>query len=62
MNERIKQLREQSLNAAPTISLERARLLTDFYRSDIAGRVSVPVSRALALKYIIEDDNLHKSR
>ena len=54
MNERIKRLREQSLNAAPTISLERARLLTDFYQSDIACRVSVPVSRALAFKYITE--------
>ncbi|HVP07407.1 MAG TPA: pyruvate formate lyase family protein, partial [Candidatus Acidoferrum sp.] len=57
MNERIRKLREQSLHAAPTISLERAKLLTEFYQSDVASRVSVPVARALAFKYLLE----HKS-
>lgn len=54
MNERIKRLREQSLKAAPTISLERAKLLTEFYESGVASRVSAPVARALAFSYIVE--------
>ena len=39
MNERIIKLREQSLNAEETISIERARLLTEFYSSGLADRV-----------------------
>ncbi len=54
MNERIKQLREQSLGAIPHVSIERASLLTEFYKSDVPGRVSVPVARALAFKYLLE--------
>lgn len=55
MNNRIKILRQQSLDAVPTISLERAELLTDFYQSGLADRVSVPVARALAFKYLLEN-------
>ncbi|MHA1482469.1 MAG: trans-4-hydroxy-L-proline dehydratase [Candidatus Heimdallarchaeaceae archaeon] len=54
MNERIKILREQSRTAPPTLSLERATLLTDFYQSGEAEKVSVPAARALAFKYILE--------
>jgi len=54
MNERIKQLREQSLSAIPRVSIERASLLTEFYSSDVPGCVSVPVARALAFKYLLE--------
>ncbi|UCD94191.1 MAG: glycyl radical protein [Candidatus Zixiibacteriota bacterium] len=54
MNDRIKKLRRQSLNAKPSVSLERAELLTKFYKSGEAERVSVPVARALAFKYILE--------
>jgi trans-4-hydroxy-L-proline dehydratase len=54
MNERIKRLREQSLAAIPTISLERAELLTDFQESGVADRVSTPVARALAFKHILQ--------
>ncbi len=54
MNERIKKLRKQSLNIKPYISPERARLITEFYKSDIANRVSAPVRRALAFKHILE--------
>ncbi|MEE9555426.1 MAG: pyruvate formate lyase family protein, partial [candidate division Zixibacteria bacterium] len=57
MNDRIRKLREQSLTAIPVISIERARLLTEFYKSGAAERVSMPVARALAFKYILE----HKS-
>lgn len=54
MNERIEKLRQQSLDAVPTISFERAELLTEFYRSGEADRVSVPVARAKAFQYILE--------
>ncbi len=58
MNTRIEKLRTQSQNAIPHISPERARLITRFYQSDIAGQVSVPVKRALALKYILKNKTL----
>ena len=58
MNNRIKKLRQQSLDAAPTISLERAELLTNFYKSSAADRVSVPVVRALAFKYLLENKSI----
>lgn len=58
MNERIKKLREQSLNAVPTISPERAKLLTEFYKSGKAESVSIPVARAMAFKYILENKEL----
>ena len=58
MNGRIKKLREQSLNAEPYLSTERAVLLTEFYRSGVPEKVSVPVARALALKYILENKTL----
>ncbi len=58
MNERIKKLREQSLNAHPAVNDERAILITDFYKSDTAFRVSSPVRRALAFKYVLENKEI----
>lgn len=58
MNERIKKLREQTLNAVPQLSHERAELLTEFYKSGKADRVSVPVARALAFKHLLENKEL----
>ena len=55
MNDRIRRLREESIKAVPAISLERARLVTRFYRSGLAEGVSVPVARALSFKYILEN-------
>ena len=57
MNERIRQLREQSLQAGPTISSERAILITEFYRRNDHSTISAPMKRALAFKYLLE----HKS-
>ena len=54
MTERIKKLREQSLNAVNRISAERALLVTEFYQSGIADAEPVPVQRALSFKYILE--------
>ena len=54
MNNRIKKLREQSLGAVNRISAERALLVTEFYKSNRAQEVSIPVKRALTFKYILE--------
>lgn len=52
MTERVQRLRQCSLDTKPWISLERAKLLTDFYRE--AGPLSPPMLRARALEYIYE--------
>ena len=49
MNERIKKLRRVSMETAPHIDLERARIETEVYKK-YEGKVSVPVLRALVLK------------
>jgi formate C-acetyltransferase len=54
MNERIRSLRQQSLGAIPSISVERALLLTEFFKEQQDERFSIPVQRALAFKYILE--------
>ncbi len=53
MNERVKRLRQQSLDAVNCVSSERGLLLTRFYQSPAAQGVSVPVQRALAFKYLL---------
>ena len=53
MRERIKRLREKSLEAMPSISIERARIITETYKT-YYGKVSIPVLRALSLKDICE--------
>ncbi|MFX1254025.1 MAG: trans-4-hydroxy-L-proline dehydratase [Promethearchaeota archaeon] len=58
MNERIKKLREESLEAIPWLDPERAILLTQFSQSDIVDQVSVPVKRALAFKYLLGNKKL----
>jgi formate C-acetyltransferase len=58
MNERITRLRRQSLDATPTISLERAKRVTDFYQSGTAERVSVPVARALVFSHVLENKEI----
>jgi formate C-acetyltransferase len=58
MNARIKKLRDETLSEKPSISIERAALLTEFYKSGITERVSIPVARALAFKYILENKKL----
>ncbi len=54
MNDRIRKLRQRSLDAIPSLSGERAALITEFYASDAAARVSIPVRRGLAFKHLME--------
>lgn len=58
MNKRIKQLRDQSINAINSISAERALLMTEFYQSDEAQMVSTPVKRALSFKYVFANKKI----
>ena len=58
MNNRIKKLRTQSLGAIPYLSLERALLLTEFYKNGAAHKFSAPIARAKAFKHIIENKKI----
>ena len=52
MNERVARLRQQTIETKPLISMERAALLTQFYRND--KTTSVPIRRARAFQYLME--------
>jgi formate C-acetyltransferase len=55
MNQRIQKLRKESLDAPPRISVERAELVTRFYRDGISLKAAVPIQRALCFKYLMEN-------
>jgi len=59
MSERVRRLREQSVNTVPYIDSERAKLITEFYKSDVAKVVSEPVCRALAFKHLLENKTVY---
>jgi formate C-acetyltransferase len=58
MNERIKKLREKTLKAEPSITAERALLLTDFYKKNASATLSWPMKRALAFRHVLEHKTL----
>lgn len=58
MTERVKRLMEASFRAEPTLSAERAVILTRFYREH-EGRHPVPVLRALAFRELCERQTIH---
>ncbi len=53
ISERVNRLRQRSLEARPTLSSERAELMTQAYREQ-TGLLSAPLRRALAFQYLIE--------
>ena len=57
MTERVARLRQASLETKPWLSLERAQLMTEFYRQ--AGPLSPPVLRASALQYVLERRSIY---
>jgi len=59
MNERIKKLREKTLQAEPSITAERALLLTDFYRKNASATLSLPMKRALAFRHVLEHKTIY---
>ncbi len=58
MSERVSRLRQQSLSAVPTISTERAELMTQFYREH-TELMSAPVRRALAFRHLMESKQVY---
>ena len=58
LSERVKKLREQSLNAVEKITAERALLITSFYKSDEAREISAPLRRAKALEYLLRNKKI----
>lgn len=57
MNERVRKLRQASLDAKPWLSRERAELMTEFYRH--SRETSAPVRRALAFEYLMENKTIY---
>jgi len=57
MNERVRILRQSSLDAVPAMSLERAQIVTAAYKKH-SGKVSIPVLRALTFKAIMENKTI----
>jgi len=58
MTERVAHLRQQSLDAVPSISTERAELMTRFYQ-ETTELMSVPVRRARAFQYLMEHKTVY---
>ena len=58
LSDRVKKLRDQSLNAVERLSAERALLITQFYKSDEARELSAPVKRAKAFEYLLKNKKI----
>lgn len=58
MDERIKKCRQASLDIKPYFCAERAKLITEFFESEESKSCSIPVARALAFKYIMENKTI----
>jgi formate C-acetyltransferase len=56
MNERVKRLRQESLDAKPSISGERAELMTEFYEH--SSEPSTPIKRALAFEHLMKNKTI----
>ncbi|MEW6743967.1 MAG: glycyl radical protein [Planctomycetota bacterium] len=59
MNERIRALRQKSIDTQVSLSPERALLLTEFYSSEEARSASIPVTRALAFRHLLTRKKLY---
>lgn len=58
MNDRIKQLRKQSVETGPSLSIERALIETNFYKEN-EGKYPVPVLRALNFLEICKQKTIY---
>ncbi|CAG0929283.1 partial Trans-4-hydroxy-L-proline dehydratase, partial [Planctomycetaceae bacterium] len=58
ITDRVARLRQQSLDAQPGISTERAELMTRFDRTHTA-LMSAPVRRALSFQYLMEHKTIY---
>lgn len=57
MNDRVMKLRNMSLEERPSLSIERAKLVTEAYKR-YSGTASVPVLRALVFKHLMENKKI----
>ena len=58
MNERIAHLRKQSTEKRPSLSAERALLITEFYSKTDLLNISTPEQRAKAFAYILDNKKI----
>lgn len=58
MNKRIEKLRQGSLDAVERISAERALLLTAFYQQTQNDNLSIPVKRAQAFEFLLNEKQI----
>ncbi|HOO42520.1 MAG TPA: glycyl radical protein [Bacteroidales bacterium] len=58
ISERVAFLREKSYLTEPSLSIERARILTDFYRKN-EGKHPVPVMRALSFRELCQKQSIY---
>jgi formate C-acetyltransferase len=58
MKDRVKRLRQRSLDTHPSVSIERAVLLTDFYRENV-GKYPHPVLRAKAYHHLCANKTIY---
>ncbi len=59
ISDRINKLRTLSLNTRPSISEERGLLMTEFYESQEARGLSVPMMRAMAFKHLMANKTIY---
>jgi trans-4-hydroxy-L-proline dehydratase len=59
MTERVARLRRESLEAAPAISAERARLMTEYYAQHAGRAASAPALRAGAFAHLLAHKQIH---
>ncbi|HSK09520.1 MAG TPA: trans-4-hydroxy-L-proline dehydratase [Vicinamibacterales bacterium] len=57
MTDRVARLRQLSLDTRPTLSSERAELMTEFYRQ--APAAPLPILRALSLRHLMDRKAIH---
>ena len=57
MNDRVRMLRQQSLDTKPKISGERAELMTEFYEH--SPEPAHPIKRALAFEHLMENKTIY---
>lgn len=57
MNDRVAVLRQETLETKPWLSIERAKLMTEFDKN--CTELSVPIRRALSLKYLLENKTIY---
>jgi len=58
INERVRKLRDESQNEVISISYERAKILTNFYKNILKNDFPSPIKRAMSFKYLMENVSL----